>query len=164
MRKLYLAGPMTGISDFNTPAFDSAAAWLRSPGGGSWEVVSPPELDAPGVDIPGVDDDDATVTPEALAAFMRRDLGALVSCDAIGMLPGWRRSTGANCELMVARIGNLKVLQLSPFGLSVWKISHAPNLRHSSALIVRHLAALGSTRYFAARTDRDRMFGLGVPT
>lgn len=40
MRRLYLAGPMTGLPDFNYPAFHAAAAAWRAAG---WTVANPAE-------------------------------------------------------------------------------------------------------------------------
>jgi hypothetical protein len=89
MKRLYLSGPMTGLPDLNFPAFNEAAATLRAQG---LEVVNPAEINPSG-----------SVTWEAC---MRADIKALCDCDAIVLLPGWERSSGANLELHLAhRLG-----------------------------------------------------------
>lgn len=86
--KIYIAGPMTGLPDFNYPAFHAAAAKLRAAG---YTVVSPAELTdhAP---------DDADY-----ATFFRAGIRALLECDAAFFLPGWEESRGAVAEYYVAR-------------------------------------------------------------
>lgn len=96
--KIYLSGPMKNTGpEFNFPAFDAAAARFRGLG---WEVVNPAELDR----TQGYDPAWPSET------YMRRDLPELVHCDAIALLPDWRRSAGANKELAVARMCGLLVL------------------------------------------------------
>jgi hypothetical protein len=83
--RLYLAGPMTGIKDLNFPAFHRAAASLRASG---YEVVNPAEINC---------------DPTAGWAFcMRKDIAELVTCEAIGLLPGWEKSRGAKLEHHIA--------------------------------------------------------------
>ena len=41
-KRLYVAGPMRGIKDFNFPAFDEAATFLRNAG---YEVCNPADRD-----------------------------------------------------------------------------------------------------------------------
>lgn len=85
MKKLYVAGPMTGYKDFNFPAFAAAAADLRAAG---YEVINPAELNA------GNDGD--------WLACMRNDIAALVTCDGVAALPFWTNSKGANIEIKLA--------------------------------------------------------------
>jgi len=92
--KVYLAGPMTGLPDFNFPEFARYAAALRNLGYG---VVSPAEMD--GGDV-----------FQEKHFYMRRDLRALLDCDGIVMIPGWQRSRGALIELLVANAAGLKLL------------------------------------------------------
>ena len=106
--KFYLAGPMTGIANFNFPAFNAAAAKLRA---GGHEVFNPAERDIErhgGVDISA----DNHAGDPALAAkshgFSLRDAladDAAFICkvaDAIAMLPGWENSKGARAEHALA--------------------------------------------------------------
>lgn len=84
--RVYIAGPMTGYPEHNYPAFTVAAATLRAQG---YDVVSPHELH----------DDDMT---RPFDWYLRRDIAALVTCDAIALLPGWEHSRGAQLEYAVA--------------------------------------------------------------
>lgn len=83
--KLYIAGPMTGLPKYNFPAFNAAAAHLRGMG---HEVVNPAELPAP---------DDPT-----WENYLRGALRAMLTCEAVVLLPGWVKSNGARLERMVA--------------------------------------------------------------
>ena len=88
-KRVYVAGPMSGIEDFNRPVFNAAAAHLRANG---YAVVNPAENGLP---------DDAP-----WSEHMRRDIADLMTCGAIFMLPGWSRSTGATLEHAIAtRLG-----------------------------------------------------------
>lgn len=93
--RLYISGPMTGLPDFNFPAFHAAAAQLRRQG---WQVVNPAEINPDGA-MPW-------------HQCMRADIKALCDCDAIVMLPGWSRSDGAALELHLAQRLKLEVLML----------------------------------------------------
>lgn len=84
--KIYIAGPMTGYEEMNFPAFNAAAYDLTVDG---WVVVNP-------VDI----------NPDPKADWlecMRKDIKALVDCDAIYMLEGWDLSEGATIEHNIAK-------------------------------------------------------------
>jgi hypothetical protein len=101
--KLYIAGPMRGIPEFNFPAFRAAAERLRAQG---HEVWSPAENDA------RVDGFDGTGEPKTLEYrhYMRRDLPAVLEADAVAVLDGWERSKGARMEVHVARECGIPVL------------------------------------------------------
>lgn len=102
--RVYLAGPMTGLPEWNFPAFDRAAAHGRSLG---FDVISPADLDR---DAGFAPDHDADINGDLLRAVVRRDLDAILSVDAIALLPGWENSKGAHAELGVARWLHLRVL------------------------------------------------------
>jgi nucleoside 2-deoxyribosyltransferase len=92
--KIYLAGPMRGIAEFNFPAFRDGAKRLREMG---YEVFSPAERDeAEGFD-PTRD------TPKSMDYYMRFDLPEVCRADAVAVLPGWEMSQGATLEVHVAR-------------------------------------------------------------
>lgn len=85
MKRLYIAGPMSGLPELNFPAFHEAAARLRARG---FEVVNPAEINA----------DPST----GWEACMRADIAQLVTCDGIALLPGWEHSRGAKLEKHIA--------------------------------------------------------------
>lgn len=99
MKRIYIAGPMTGIELRNFPAFHAAAAALRAQG---HDVVNPAEINGGADEVTTC----AAMTPEQLQAHwracMRNDITQLVTCDGILMLPGWQKSKGATLEHHIA--------------------------------------------------------------
>jgi len=86
---VYVAGPMTGLKDFNYPAFNAAADQLRALG---YQVENPADH---GI-VPGAE----------WADYMAYDLTRLGLCGMIALLPGWERSEGAKLEVQIAhRLG-----------------------------------------------------------
>lgn len=73
MPRIYIAGPMTGLPEWNFPAFHAAAARLRARG---WEVVNPAEEFEGKTDLP-------------YRAYVERDLEQLRTVDALAVLDGW---------------------------------------------------------------------------
>lgn len=86
---LYVAGPMTGLPQFNYPAFNAAEKQLRAVG---FEVFNPVNGEAP--PTPGEE--------RTWAWYLRRALRQVVSADGIATLPGWADSKGARLEVHVA--------------------------------------------------------------
>ena len=82
----YVSGPMSGLPDLNFPAFHAAAKYLRFRG---VEVVNPAEFG----EEPG----------KSWADYMRKDIAALMRCNCIVMLPGWKKSKGAKLERFIAK-------------------------------------------------------------
>lgn len=90
--KLYIAGPMTGLPDFNYPAFIDAEDKLKAAG---YEVENP-----------------ARNQPEGTAswlAFMRMSLVQISKVDGIALLPGWNASKGATLEEHIGSALGLQV-------------------------------------------------------
>lgn len=90
IRKLYLAGPMSGRDNCNYPAFHMVAEELRSVG---FEVVNPAEH----------------AEGRHYVDFIRRDIKLLVECDGVAVLEEWWESVGARNEAQVAGILHMPV-------------------------------------------------------
>lgn len=103
---VYLAGPMTGLPEFNFPAFDRAAEMLEAQG---YTVFNPAQMDR---DV-GFDPSSTKVSEAFLRDALRRDLSAICDADAIAMLPGWEKSGGARIEWQLAVHLGLEVIYLS---------------------------------------------------
>lgn len=101
MRRVYIAGPMSGIEELNFPAFRRAAELVAEAG---WTPVSPLdlELNQDAVDGGGTD----------RHIYLREDFRLLLDCDAILLMRGWSTSVGANAELAVARMIGLDVYDI----------------------------------------------------
>lgn len=100
-RKIYIAGPMTGLARWNRPAFVKAARILRAQG---WTVENPVEIAAA-----FGSDNTIVTTPGMLDAVIEAELAALAKCDAIYLLAGWEESRGAKRELWLALDKGLEV-------------------------------------------------------
>lgn len=90
----YIAGPMTGLPDFNYPAFQAAAEQLRAAG---VDVKSPTEVSndqAP----------DNYTAEKPYGYYLRRSLRMLLDCDEMVLLPGWEYSRGATLEREIAEM------------------------------------------------------------
>ncbi|AID58944.1 hypothetical protein PBI_GAIA_125 [Mycobacterium phage Gaia] len=93
---VYVSGPMSKRKDYNFPKFHAVAAELRAQGK---EVVNPAEL---------AHNDDLT---KDWSFYVREDLRAMLDCDEIVLLPGWRGSKGARLELRVAKALGMRVTE-----------------------------------------------------
>lgn len=94
----YLSGKMSGLPDFNFPAFNRWAARLRAEG---FDVLNPAELDA------------QDTGPMEWADYLRRDIPQLLTCNAIAMIPGWETSKGARLEKHIAQELGMRVVYLT---------------------------------------------------
>jgi hypothetical protein len=99
MTKLYLSGPMTGLPEFNYPAFREATKTLRDKG---FDVFDPSEM------FGGDSSRDKS-------EYMREDIKALLDCSLVVLLPGWENSEGAKLEVEVARQCNIPVKSIGDF-------------------------------------------------
>ena len=117
--RVYLAGPMRGIKEFNYPSFHTAAYRLRQLG---HSVFSPAEKDIErhnGEDISvGTTGDLKEIEAKgfSLRDAIMDDLTYIArEADAIALLPGWEKSSGVKVELALANFLGLKVWELSEY-------------------------------------------------
>lgn len=94
--RTYIAGPMTGIPDFNFPAFNAVAAAMRIQGR---HVENPAEH--------------GLVEGAEWGDYLRYDLGKIASCETIALLPGWAASKGAVLEMHIAKTLGMNVEYLT---------------------------------------------------
>lgn len=90
-RKVYIAGPMSGLPDCNRTGFHLAADYLHALG---CVVLNPASL-PPGLTEP---------------EYMQIGLAMMMCCDEIYLLDGWGQSFGARAELALAKKLDLKII------------------------------------------------------
>lgn len=118
--KIYVAGPMRGIPEFNFPAFNAAAAMLREEG---HTVFNPAEKDNErhGKDISkGNATGDEKLATELHGFNLRVALGddlawICAEADAVAVLPGWEKSKGAIAEHATAVALGLTIMRLDVY-------------------------------------------------
>ncbi len=108
MKRIYVAGPMTGFPGSNYAAFDAEAARLRALG---YHVENPAESPAPPCG--------------SWEGWMRLAIAQLVTCDAVATLPGWVKSRGACIEVGLAQ-------QLSIFVVDAAAVQAGPLMREAA--------------------------------
>lgn len=96
MNRIYIAGPMSGLPEFNYPAFNEAALRLRTLG---YHVENPAENPVPPC--------------KSWAGYMRLAIAKLATCDCVALLPGWETSKGASVEQRLAHDLALRVVPVS---------------------------------------------------
>jgi hypothetical protein len=94
MNRIYIAGPMSGLPDFNYPAFHAAAERLRGLG---FDVENPAENPEPRCGT--------------WLGYMRMALTQLAKCDGVALLDGWQDSRGARIERELALKLGLPVIR-----------------------------------------------------
>lgn len=131
--RVYVVGPMTGIADFNYPAFNAVADQLRTLG---YEVENPA--------------DHGIVDGAQWANYMAYDLTRLGLCGVIALLPDWEKSQGAKLEVLIAERLGMTVVNahdlvakeaVTPFRgkrdgelhSTSWKVCLQPDLEHWKA-------------------------------
>lgn len=94
MKTVYIAGPMTGIEDFNFPAFYKAAKEWEAAG---WTVINPA-------------DSCGGYTAGSWGFYLEVARTSLTNgAHAIALLDGWEDSDGAVCEKALAQKYSLEI-------------------------------------------------------
>lgn len=91
-KKIYISGPMTGYEYNNFFSFDDAKKRILNEIK-NINIVNPCDLSNKTesiIDNPSYED------------YLREDFRALIDCDAVLLLDGWKESSGCNKELTVA--------------------------------------------------------------
>lgn len=96
--KIYLAGPMTGIEDWNFPAFFKLEEDILKFAPETL-VINPAHNDGPTYEEAL---ESANSKRYSWDWYMRRDLKHVLEADALCVLPGWQNSKGASLEVHVA--------------------------------------------------------------
>lgn len=107
IKRIYVAGPMTGLPEFNYPAFHREAMRLR---GLNYEVENPAENPVPPCGT--------------WLGYMRMAVRQVSTVDAIALLPGWIKSRGARTEALLALCLGLKIVRAG-------SIQHGPGVTHA---------------------------------
>ena len=98
--KVYLSGPMTGLPDFNRPAFHAATRVLR---GAGLIVYNPAEFE----------------NFEPRRAFAAYSAFICLEADVVVLLPGWQSSLGVSAELALAKNCKIGVFEYGHFILDL---------------------------------------------
>lgn len=116
-KPFYLAGPMSGIAQFNFPLFHSVAESLRNKG---FSIISPAEEDTPEVQAEAIKSKDGSLTNGKIGGLTWGEILAkdviLVADKVQGIifLPEWYNSRGAKLEAVVG------LLQGIDFRFGLW--------------------------------------------
>ena len=111
---IYISGPMTGLPNLNTEAFNHAEEKLRRAG---WSDIRNPARLAV---------NEYENLPRSL--YLRSDLRQLLDCQAILLLRGWERSKGARLEALIAdEVGIRRVYEKETKG----KSNHTERVNHA---------------------------------
>lgn len=102
MMRLYCAGPMRGLPEYNYPAFRELKAQLLMMG---HLPISPVDRDKES----GFNEKTDIPTQDFMRKALEWDLQQVCRSDGVVVLPGWRKSLGARAEVATARAVGLPV-------------------------------------------------------
>lgn len=176
--RVYVSGPMSGVENYNFPAFHAASEDLRGMG---HTVYSPAEMDeAAGVEPAA---DGKLPDPGDYAGFLARDIEVIAKerIEAIVLLPGWENSGGAKTEVAFGRALGLKILRYPELsevpdtnvkttevrvtneatgGEKGQKLARMDLLPYDSLLAISEVFGFGATKYKDRNWERGFDWGL----
>ena len=120
MKKIYIAGPMTGYPQYNFPAFLEAEKEISGKG---WKALSPARMDIERGFNP-IKDPTAVFTDDMLQDAIIRNIAAILESDAIAMLDNWSESKGAKAEYYVARWAGKQLFRYYQDRKHLFSLSH----------------------------------------
>lgn len=155
--RLYVAGAMSGIADFNFPLFFATAGALRGLG---YEVENPADNDGSDLESALCN---ALERKGDWATYLKIDLPRLCRCDAVVALPGWRDSRGATLEVETARKLGMPIYRLDggvlkPLIEIIGLSGYARSGKDSVAKVL--VEEYGYTRLAFADTLREALYAL----
>lgn len=129
----YIAGPMTGIPEYNAPMFRRVAKRLREQG---FQIVSPVEMDeADGMDLEA---ESAHNGQWDWALALARDIRTIINeIGGVIVLPGWTKSRGAFLETETAYAKGIPVLRYPDLSLVDYRVH--PHRRSGRIIAYKHL-------------------------
>ncbi len=133
-RKIYIAGPCSGLPGFNYPAFHAKAAELRAAG---HHVENPAENPEPAC--------------KNWRGYMRLAVAQLATCDAVVLLPGWSKSRGACVEHQLAVGMGLEVLD----GMSPSSMRETPPMAPSQGNTLKTPHSIYTLRRLRKRAQEE---------
>ena len=107
--KIYIAGPMSGVEDFNFPLFFETEEILKELG---YEVINPAHNDGESLEEALANAGSPEKPRNSWSYYMRRDLAHVLAVDALCVLPDWQKSKGASLEVHVAESLGLPIYVL----------------------------------------------------
>ena len=100
-KTVYIAGPMSGLPEFNYPAFDAAEVSLKERG---YLTLNPTALE--------IENTDTAYQQKPWDWYLRRAIRMVTEADGMALLPGWENSKGATLERTIALALGLDVRRL----------------------------------------------------
>jgi len=110
--RVYLAGPMRGFPLYNFANFFKVAQLLREAG---YTVQNPAEHDmAKGFNPSEPLDSENNAKCFDISTALREDFRLILDADGIVLMKGWRESSGASAEAVVAYYSGKKIFEIDP--------------------------------------------------